>query len=259
MLISINASYRLFGIDYNKPTHYQRDDLTKMAIRDTTKGLCAWVPSHFSVIQVTDQAGKKIDEIEQDTKLVIRQGLVNDITSFSDKHFHFYERTITLDEGLLNFTGFQSNIDHNWGGLVEHDRPVFNMRNQHGFFELGMIIVIAFILCLYAFKLVRCLRQRYGRPSAREAANMRDRVEYDRSNQTARLSPPPDRPPPPPPVPSSHDNTNPKYHSPRTLNASGVDNPNQIEDCPGFSSNLVEPPVTAHSSSFVGGDSIPPV
>ena len=260
MLISYNASFRLFGVDHSKSTHYQREDLTKMAARDSTKGCCAWIPSHFSLIQVVDNKGNKIDEIEQDTKLVVRQGLVNDITSFSDKHFHFYERTLTLNESLLNFTGFQSRVNNNWENLAEHKRPIFHMKTQSGFFELGMTIVVALILCMYAFKLVRWLRRRYGRPSAREAADMRNRVEYDRAGRSILISPPPNHPPPPqgthPHDPS--DTTDPKYS--RVCDATPEDR-DRIEDCPGPGSPQSESrlqPVPARPTGFVE-HSIPPV
>ena len=249
MLISCNASFRLYGVDHSKPTHYQRDDLTKMAVRDGTKAICAWIPSHYSIVQVIDGNGNRIDEIEQDTKLVVRQGLVKDITHFSDKHFHFYERTVQLNKSLLNFTGFQSNINHEWEDLVEHKRPLFRMNTRSGFFELGMTIVVAIILCLYALKLVQCLRRRYGRPSAREAADVRDRVEYDRVGQSVNLSTSPHQPPPP-----SRNHTEPKYRDPRSENR-------EIEDCPG-PDTAREPhidPVFNRPTGLLNPPDLPPV
>ena len=266
MLISCNATFRLFGLDHQKPTHYQRDDLTKMATRDSSKGLCSWVDSHYSTVQVVDEHGKMIDEIEQDTKLVVRQGFVQDITKFSEKHYHFYDRKIELDGSLLNFTGYQSEIDKNWSNLEEHDHPIFRLRSQSGYFEIGITIVVACILCLYALKLVRCLRQRFVRPTAREAADVRGRIDYHASQS----GPPsvavslPSRPPPPPPPSHAHDHTDstsPKYQDPRSLNDPSSDSRHQmeIEDRGGPSSPPREPPITPHPAGWVGGkDSLPP-
>ena len=261
MLLSCVSTYRLYGIDHTKSKHYQREDLTKMATRDASTSLCVWVPLHFSKIQILDDQGNRLDEIEQDTKLMIRNGLVRDITDYETKHFHYFQRQVTMDNmSLLNFTGRYEDINSHWGNIGKHDLPVFDMNEERKIFlEIGLAVVVAFILCLYLAKLAMCLRRRYARPTAGQAGRARAQITYARSaSPTVTLNLPPALPPPNPNRQNDFqddDLTEPKDRRPRGLNPpSPTSQVSFVEDCSGCPDRdpIFDP------RDFVGRESHPP-
>ena len=265
MLVSCESTTRIFGLDYQKSTHYQKEELTKMATRDKSSSLCAWVPLHFSKIQFTDSKGNKLDEVEQDTKLLIKNGLVQDIANFETKHFHYTPRILKLDNmSLLNFTGFMSDIESKWGNIGTHNLPVFNMKSTFGYFEIGLAIVVSLILCLYLIKFLRCIRRRIARPTAGEASAARAQITYHAprsGSPEVTFAIPPESPPHSNPRTNEGENdprTEPKYHSADPpLAISSACSSDQIEDCRG-PPLVQEPIITRLHTGFVGRDSQPP-
>ena len=161
---------------------------------------------------------------------------------------------------LLNFTGAYSNIEAQWGNIGKHDLPVFTMNGNFGYFEIGLRVIVAAILCFFLFKLVRCLRARYTRPSADQAGVIRSGVTYHapRSNPTTVTFALPSSSPSHPSNPT-HDNesrdddrTEPKYHLPTGLSSAS----DEIEDCHG-PPNVHEPTIRPHPNDFVGPNSAP--